>query len=219
VCLTDAHAKTAVSPICREELYCYDKAMNELLDSLREHVAAKAANPDFVHHEWFTKWHLEIVETLTRDMLSHYPEADEATLIALGWMHDYGKIIDFDNQYDHKYIEEGRRVMLALGFSESFATNIAESIKLFDKKDHLENESIEIRIVSSADACSHLVGPWISLYWHENPHKSIEDIMTENARKLGEEWDLKVTIPEAKQAYQRLHDDAMRHASGETLHI
>lgn len=188
--------------------------MDELFDKLRAFVTEKAANPDFRHHEWFVKWHLEIVETLSKDMMKYYPEADEDTLIALGWMHDYGKIIDYDTQYDHAHIEQGRKEMIRLGFDEVFATKIAESIKIFDKKDHLENESIEIRIVSSADACSHLVGPWISLFWHENPQIPFEDIMKENLRKVGGEWALKVTIPEAIEAYQSLHDDMVFHAEG-----
>ena len=193
--------------------------MDELLNQLRMFVSEKASNPDFIHHKWFVKWHLEIVETLSKDMTKFYPDADEATLIALGWMHDYGKIVDYDNQYDHKYVEEGRIAMMTLGFNEVFATNIAESVKLFDAKNHLESESIEIRIVSSADACSHLNGPFISLYWHENPDRPFEAIMNENVRKLGGEWQLKVTIPEAIKAYQELHDTAMFHASGEILRI
>lgn len=188
--------------------------MDTLLNNLRIFITKKAANQNFVHHKWFTKWHLEIVETLSKDMQKYYPEADIDTLIALSWMHDYGKIIDYDTQYDHAHVEAGRQEMIRLGFSVSFATKIAESIKIFDKKDHLENESIEIRIVSSADACSHLVGPWVSLYWHENPDTPFEDIMKENVRKLGGEWGLKVTIPEAIQAYQQLHDDIIFHAEG-----
>jgi len=188
--------------------------MNELLDKLRAHVGEKASDPTFVHHKWFEKWHLQIVEMLSRDLLKYYPEADEATVIALSWMHDYGKILEYDTQYDHAHIEQGRQQLITLGFDEAFATNIAESVKIFDKKDHLEHESIEIRIVSSADACSHLVGPWVSLYWHENPEIPFETIMKENVRKLGGEWDLKVTIPEAIEAYQQLHDDAMFHAEG-----
>ncbi len=188
--------------------------MEELLNKLRVLITEKAANPTFVHHKWFVKWHLEIVETLSRDMLKYYPEADEATLIALSWMHDYGKIIDFDTQYSHAHVEAGRQEMIRLGFDEAFATKVADSIKIFDKKDHIENESIEIRIVSSADACSHLVGPWVSLYWHENPETSFETIMKENVRKLGGEWGLKVTIPEAMQAYQQLHDAVMLQAEG-----
>lgn len=188
--------------------------MSELLDNLRALITEKATNPDFVHHEWFIKWHLELVETLSKDMMRYYPEADETILVVLSWMHDYGKIVDFANQYDLKYADEGKQVLKELGFNENFAEMIGESVKLFDKKDHLENESIEIRIVSSADACSHLIGPWVSLYWHENPDKPFEDIMKENIRKMGGEWELKVTIPEAISAYQQLHDDVMFHAEG-----
>lgn len=200
-------------------VFCYDELMEQLLQKLREFVTEKASNPEFVHHKWFIRWHIEIVETLSKDLLKYYQEADESVLIATAWMHDYGKIIDFENQYDHKYIEEGRQEMIKIGFDESFATNIAESIKTLDKKDHLENESIEIQIVSSADACSHLVGPFISIYWQENPDKPFEEIMTENLRKLDVDWRLKVTIPEAISAYQQLHDDAVFRASGEILRI
>lgn len=193
--------------------------MENTLNNLRAFIISKASNPDFVHHKWFVKWHLEIVELLSIDMMKYYPEADKDTLIALSWMHDYGKIIDFDTQYDHRHVESGRQEMLRLGFDETFANNVAESIKIFDKKDHLENESIEIRIVSSADACSHLIGPWISLYWYENPEIPFETIMKENVRKLGGEWELKVTIPEAIEAYRDLHETAMFHAKGAVRRI
>jgi len=193
--------------------------MEQQLQDLRALITEKANSPEFVHHKWFVKWHLGIVETLSKDMMKYYPEANETTLIVLGWMHDYGKIIDFPNQYDLKYADEGKEVLVDLGFDKNFAEMIGESVKLFDKKDHLENESIEIRIVSSADACSHLIGPWVSLYWYENPDKPFEDIMKENTRKMGGEWELKVTIPEAINAYQQLHDDVMFHASGDILRI
>lgn len=194
-------------------------AMDELLNTLRAFITEKAAEPAFVHHKWFTKWHLEIVETLSKDMLKYYPEADEATIIALAWMHDYGKIIDYDTQYDHAHIEAGRQEMIRLGFDEAFATHIAESIKIYDKKEHLEKESIEIRIVSSADACSHLIGPFVSIYWQENPDVPFEKIMQENVRKFDGEWEAKVTIPEAKQAYRQLHDDVVFRAKGEIQRI
>lgn len=188
--------------------------MEETLAKLRTFITDKASDKRFRHHKWFVVWHLQIVETLSKDMAKYYPKADTDTIIALSWMHDYGKIVDYDTQYDHAHIEAGRQEMIRLGFDEAFATKIAESIKIFDRKDHLENESIEIRIVSSADACSHLVGPFLSIYWHENPDTPFEDIMQENARKFGTEWEAKVTIPEAIQAYQQLHDDVMFRSQG-----
>jgi hypothetical protein len=79
--------------------------MDEQLTNLRAFITEKATNPNFVHHKWFIKWHLQIVETLSKDIMKYYPEANETTLTVLSWMHDYGKIVDFDNQYDLKYAD------------------------------------------------------------------------------------------------------------------
>jgi len=193
--------------------------MEERLNDLKLFITHRAAQSDFVHHKWFTRWHLEVVESLARDLVVFYPEADKDIIIAMCWMHDYGKIIDFDNQYDHKYIEEGRQEMIKLGFDEFFATTVTENIKTLDQKDNLVNANIETRIVSSVDGCSHLVGPFLSLYWWENPKTPFEDIMRENVRKLTVDWDLKVVLPEAKAAYQTLHDNAMDRAIGKILKI
>jgi hypothetical protein len=81
-------------------------------------------------------------------------------------MHDYGKIIDFDNQYDHAYVEQGKHLMIELGFEESYALIVAENIKTLDAKENIETANVETQIVSSADGCSHLVGPLTSLYCH-----------------------------------------------------
>lgn len=193
--------------------------MNEKLDNLKLLIKQKSSEPSFVHHKWFAKWHLEIVELLAHDLMELYPEADEATIIAMCWMHDYGKIVNFDNQYDHRYVEEGRQEMIKLGFNEPFADAVAENIKTLDQKENLADANLETRIVSSADGCSHLVGPFMSFYWWEHPETPFENIMRENVRKLTADWDLKVVTPEAKRAYQPLYDAARDRATGKILKI
>jgi len=47
--------------------------MEKLLDELRAFITKKSASPTFVHHKWFIKWHLEIVETLSKDMMNIIP--------------------------------------------------------------------------------------------------------------------------------------------------
>lgn len=193
--------------------------MNTPLDKLRDYITKQAANPNFRHHRWFIKWYLEIVEQLALDLLKHYPEANKDITIALCWMHDYGKIIDFDTQYSHDHVEAGRLAMIDLGFDLEFADTVSNYVKILDRKENLERQDIEVRIVSSADACSHLTGPFVSLYWHENPDKPFEEIMSENARKISHDWSVKVTIPEAKTAYQSLYELAIANATGETRRI
>jgi len=193
--------------------------MNDKLDNLKVFIKQKSSEPSFVHYKWFIEWHLEIVESLARDLMELYPEADGATVIAMCWMHDYGKIVDFDNQYDHQHLEEGRQAMIKLGFDESFVGAVTENIKILDQKENLADANLETRIVSSADGCSHLVGPFTSLYWWEHPETPFEDIMRENVRKLTIDWELKVVIPEAKRVYSPLYDAAMDRATGKILKI
>lgn len=49
--------------------------MDKLL-KLKEAVTAKASNPGFIHHQWYVKWHLQIVERLVNELCNIYTEAD-----------------------------------------------------------------------------------------------------------------------------------------------
>jgi hypothetical protein len=203
--------------LCRFESFLvvwYDYAMEDKIQALREFIQVKAASKEFVHHKWFAHWHLELVEKISLQLHAHYPDADQDIIRVMAWLHDYGKIIDFDNQHDHKYVDEGKNILLNLGFNEHFAQEVADNIKRHDSKLNIDQANIETQIVSSSDGCSHLVGPFISLYWWENPGKSLEAIMEENARKLRVDWDKKVTLPEARSAYKALHDSEFNKSQG-----
>jgi predicted enzyme related to lactoylglutathione lyase len=180
--------------------------MDEKIAKLKEFITEKSSNPNFTHHKWFVTWHLEIVERIAEDLLRHYPDADKDIVRAMVWMHDYGKIIDFDSQYSHEHVDTGRTELVKLGFNEDLANTVAKNIKILDAKVNLHTSPIEVQIVSSADGCSHLVGPFIRLYWWQNPQQPYQEIMAENIRKLTGDWDKKVVLPEARRAYQKRHD-------------
>jgi hypothetical protein len=73
----------------------------------------------------------------------------------------------------------------------------------------LATAPIEIQIVSSSDAASHLVGPFITLYWHENPSMTIAELQAENAKKLTIDWEKKITLPEVKAAFAQRYEYAL----------
>lgn len=188
--------------------------MPDNVQKVRDFVTAKAASEDFIHHKWFSRWHLTIVEEISVQLLAYYPQADEEMVRVMAWMHDYGKILDFKNQHDFTYIEQAASELRKLGFDREFEEAFINNMRGYDAKENLHQASIETQIVSSADACSHLVGPFLSLFWWENPQKPHEDIMQETIVKLSLEWDKKVVIPEARSAYQHLHDAAMDRSVG-----
>lgn len=178
--------------------------MQDKIIELKAQVSEAAANPDFVHHNWFVKWHLEIVEKIVFELLEFYPNADKDVVEVMAWMHDYGKILDFDNQYQTT-LTKGKELLKSLGFAGDFIDRVIDNIELLDNKMNvdLHTAPIEVQIVSSADGCSHMVGPFMSVWWLENANKPFEELMTDNQKKSDKDWNRKIVLPEARKAFEQ----------------
>ena len=175
--------------------------MLDKLIAFKEHVKQAAENPAFIHHAWFVKWHLEIVEKIAGELMQHYPQADRVTVELLVWLHDYGKIIDFDHQYEVT-LTAGSQKLLELGFPAEFVKRVIGLAEVIDKKGELDltQALIEVQIVSSADVLSHLIGPFMYLWWYENAAKSFHELMEDNRNKALKDISRKIVLPEARAA-------------------
>jgi hypothetical protein len=183
--------------------------MQPQIEALKKHIREIASDESFVHHKWFVKWHLEIVERLALELCEHYPQVNRDLITVMAWMHDYGKILDFDNQYAVTLVA-GREKLVELGFSSEFAGSVIANIELLDKKETVDLRAapIEVQIVSSADGCSHMVGPFMYLFWHEATDqlfagKTLEELMQLDIKKAEKDWNRKIVLPEARTAFQK----------------
>ncbi len=182
--------------------------MQDQIKQLKSRVRAAAANPEFGHHKWFVKWHLEIVEKITLELLEFYPEADKDVVEVMAWMHDYGKTIDYNNQYQTT-LTKGRELLQSLGFNGNFIQTVIDNLELLDRKIEvdLHDAPVEVQIVSSADGCSHMVGPFMHLFWNFETDetfkgKSLEELMKLNIKKAEKDWSRKIVLPEARKAFE-----------------
>ena len=155
----------------------------QLVNKLKVDVTERSADKNFVHHKWFVKYHLEIVEKIALELCEKYPNANTFKVLTLAWLRDYEKIIDFDNQYNTE-LQATIELMRQLGFEAEFIEQMAADLNTYNAKENLAAAPIEIQIVSSSDAASHSVGPFMCLYWYENPEFSVEQLMEANLRKI-----------------------------------
>lgn len=172
------------------------------LTKLRELVIKASENPSFIHHKWYVKYHLNFVEKISIELCEIYKEADKEIVQCLVWVHDYGKILGIKEL--NSIVSKIELLLQSIGFDQSFIEKIIEYFIIFENKMEVDLHKVplEIKIISSADGAAHLVGPFFSIYWYENPQREIKEIMEGNRNKLQKDWERKIVLPEVKEVFK-----------------
>lgn len=170
--------------------------MKTLINKLKKEVIRLANNDQFIHHDWYITYHLEIVEKIAHDLCKKYPNADTSIVEILVWIHDYGKMKQVQKD---QVLEKSKNKLEKLGFSPKIVQKVTQYLDIFEKKENLVNAPIEVQIVSSADGASHMIGPFFLIFWKEFSSLPSKKLMAENKRKIILDWEKKIVLPELKK--------------------
>ena len=175
-----------------------------MIQELKRNVSKLSSDKNFKHNKWFFKYHLEIVEKISLELCEIHKEADRDLTLIMVWMHDYGKIINFDNQRKETFVS-GLDFLTKIGFDSEISQRVINYIEILDRKENIQEAPIEVKIVSSADGAAHLIGPFFSLWWHENSTKEFEELMKDNKSKILKDWNKKIVLPEIRKSFETRH--------------
>jgi len=182
--------------------------MQEIISAIKSHVERACSNTNFVHHKWYYQYHLLVVERIALELCTIYPSSDRDIVELLVWIHDYEKITRWQTKGEEDKHQEGLvRLRLLLSNCGMTDSDIEDMIKLFETFETKANEvlkdaSIEIQIVSSADAASHLASPFFPIDWYEYHNLSIDELLQRGKDKLKKDWEQKITLPEVKKKFR-----------------
>lgn len=182
--------------------------VKDLIRVFKKEVIISITNQKFIHHGWFLKYHLIIVEKIALELCMFYPQADKNIVLLLVWLHDYGKIIDIHNQYKATLLF-GKKKLLMLGFPKEIVEKAVMYMTIFDRKSDITKAPIEVQVVSSADGAAHLVGPFYAIYWKEHHNYVVEELMKENKRKALIDWNKKIVLPEVRKSFFLRHNQLL----------
>ena len=173
------------------------------INEFKKIVIRNCENPGFKFREFFIRDHLLIVEKIASELCDIYKEADRDLVSALVWFHDFGKPIDINNESEIT-LRQGVKIMKSVGLSDDFINKTVVCWGRMEMKNEIDLslEPIEVKIISSADGASHFVGKFFSTYFKDDASETIEETEKRISKKINQDWERKIVIPELKVAFK-----------------
>lgn len=141
------------------------------------------------------------------DFSQKYPDANQEIIYAMVRMHDFPKILGQKNS-EEILQTQGKGLLVQHGYNLDTAQKIIQYIMIMDRKIDLDKDTtpIEIKIVSSADGASHMIGPFQMIWFYENPEKNIDELLASSLQKLEKDRTRKIVLPEVRARFEKQYE-------------
>jgi len=174
--------------------------MTESLIQVRNFVIQKIKESKYLD-DWFYKDHILEVEKQACWLCEIYPEANQEVVLLSVWLHDIGRIEKgMDDGHEGYAYAKALELMPQYGYNEEITLLVAKSCQTHRAEGGLIPESIEAKILATADALSHFYNLiYLKVFEHYRENKSFKEAVEILKKKIERDFNKKLFFPEAKE--------------------
>ena len=151
---------------------------------------------------WFYEEHILIVEKLALDLCELYPKANRDAVILSVWFHDIGRAHGHDVGHDLYGSNYAKKTLTENGFGKDFVNLIVESCKTHSCDENGKPNSLEGKILATADALSHYHNGFylrILYSWSRKSKNDYHQLKTKLFKKMKRDLNDKILFDEVRE--------------------
>lgn len=179
---------------------------SSLVEAIRNETIERAQKSIYID-DWFLPEHLMEVERLANWLCDEVPEADRDVVALSVWFHDSGRLVGIDDGHDVYGANAANERLRTTGLSNEKIQLVVDACRAH-RAEELKPESIEAKILATADAMSHFVSPnfYFRVFEHYRKSKSFEEALDTVSKKLDRDYLQKMFFTQAKEKIQPKYD-------------
>ena len=157
---------------------------------------------------WFYEDHLLVVERLALELCDLYPKANK-DLVTLGvWFHDIGRAHGHDDGHDLYGANYAGETLIKNGFDKNFIDLVVEACRTHSCKENGKPNSLEGKILATADALSHYHNGFylrILYSWSKKNKGDYYQLKTKLFKKMERDLNEKIFFDEIRVKIKPMH--------------
>ncbi|MDR2901909.1 MAG: HD domain-containing protein [Lactobacillales bacterium] len=185
--------------------------MSEIIENIHAYVKEEAKKRKY---DWFLKNHVNIVARNAEYLLTQLPDANREVVMLSVWLHDIQRIQrpDMDHKHEETSAQLAMDIMQKHKVNPIIAAAVQKSILSHSAKERIP-ESLEAKILSTADAMSHFTSDFFLalLVYDRRPEDTPEKFKNWALKKLDKDMNggkmfFDFAKAKVRPEYERLKD-------------
>ncbi|MBL7159314.1 HD domain-containing protein [Candidatus Microgenomates bacterium] len=178
--------------------------MKKDLEIIRKEITEKIKTSKLCD-PWFYEEHFLVVEKFAKELFCLYPDVNKQAVMLAVWFHDVSRAWGKSKDHDFHSAEYAKKVLTQKGFDKKLIDLVYEVCRSHSCKKY-QPQSIEAKILTTADAMSHFSGGFYLRLIHKWG-KTMEYAAAKKRllKKIKRDYQEKILLQEAKKATKSLY--------------